>query len=155
MQKLISSHELQKRSESELSALFCTVSKGLVRTKRGSPERRNSLASLENISRARTARMQKCTVIASLLPVPVRAGRPRPASLQFIFFLAGRLNLFGIGLLRLCRLFGGRFRGKVSDLFESALQVTLRRTGCIGRAIERCGRFQSSGISAARFLRLL
>jgi hypothetical protein len=58
--KLISSYELQKRSESELSALFCTVSKGLVRTKRGSPERRNSLASLENISRARTARMQKC-----------------------------------------------------------------------------------------------
>jgi hypothetical protein len=58
--KLISNHELQKQSESELSALFCTVSKGLVRTKRGSPERRNALASLENISRARVARMQGC-----------------------------------------------------------------------------------------------
>ena len=56
--KLIANHELQKRSESELSALFCTVSKGLVRTKRGSPERRNALASLENISRARVARMR-------------------------------------------------------------------------------------------------
>ncbi|MGA2607204.1 MAG: hypothetical protein ABSH01_07070 [Terriglobia bacterium] len=58
--KLISNHELQKRSESELSALFCTVSKGLVRTVRGSPERRNALASLENISRARVARMLAC-----------------------------------------------------------------------------------------------
>ena len=58
--KLIGSHELQKRSESELSALFCTVSKGLVRTKKGSPERRNALASLENISRARSLRMREC-----------------------------------------------------------------------------------------------
>ena len=60
MQKLISSHELQKRSESELSALFCAVWKGLVRTKKGSPERRNALASLENISRARCLRMREC-----------------------------------------------------------------------------------------------
>ena len=58
--KLISTHELQKRSQSELSALFCTVSKGLVRTRRGSPERRNALASLENISRARAVRMSTC-----------------------------------------------------------------------------------------------
>jgi len=58
--KLISNHELQKHSESELSALFCTVSKGLVRTDRGSPERRNALASLENISRARVARRLTC-----------------------------------------------------------------------------------------------
>jgi hypothetical protein len=58
--KLMLTHELQKRTESELSALFCTVSKGLVRTKRGSPERRNALASLENISRARAVRMQGC-----------------------------------------------------------------------------------------------
>ena len=55
--KLISNHELQRWSESELSALFCTVSKELVRTKRESPERRNALASLENISRARAMRM--------------------------------------------------------------------------------------------------
>ena len=58
--KLISSHELQERSESELSALFCTVSKGLIRTKKGSPERRNALASLENINRARSLRMTEC-----------------------------------------------------------------------------------------------
>ena len=58
--KLISNHELQKRSESELSALFCTVSKGLIRTKKGSPERRNALASLENINRARSLRMPEC-----------------------------------------------------------------------------------------------
>ena len=58
--RLISNQELQKRSESELSALFCTVSKGLVRTKKGSPERRNALASLENISRARSLRMREC-----------------------------------------------------------------------------------------------
>jgi hypothetical protein len=56
--KLISNHELQKRSDSELSALFCTVSQGLVRTRRESPERRNALASLENISRARAVRMR-------------------------------------------------------------------------------------------------
>jgi hypothetical protein len=58
--RLISSHELQQRSESELSALFRTVSEGLVRTRRGSPERRNALASLENISRMRAERMSTC-----------------------------------------------------------------------------------------------
>jgi hypothetical protein len=55
--KVLSSHELQKRSDSELSALFRTVSQGLVRTARESPERRNCLASLENISRQRAARI--------------------------------------------------------------------------------------------------
>lgn len=58
--KLISTHELHERSESELSALFCLVSKGLIRTQKGSPERRNALASLENISRARSLRMTEC-----------------------------------------------------------------------------------------------
>ena len=60
MPRLILNLELQQRSESELSALFCTVSKGLIRSARGSPERRNSLASLENISRARVSRMSAC-----------------------------------------------------------------------------------------------
>jgi len=55
--RLISHHELQQRSDSELSALFCAVSKGLVRTRRETPERRNALASLENIGRARAVRM--------------------------------------------------------------------------------------------------
>ena len=55
--KLISNFELNKQSDSELSALFGHVSKDLVRTKRQSAERRNALASLENISRARAQRM--------------------------------------------------------------------------------------------------
>jgi hypothetical protein len=55
--KLISNIELDRRSDNELSAMFCYVSKGLVRTERNSPERRNALASLENISRARAQRM--------------------------------------------------------------------------------------------------
>jgi hypothetical protein len=54
--KLISNYELNKYSDSELSALFCTVSTGLVSTQRGSAERRNALASLENITRALLAR---------------------------------------------------------------------------------------------------
>lgn len=58
--KVISNYELQDRGEGELSALFCTVSKSLVRTARGSAERRNALASLENISRARAAHMLAC-----------------------------------------------------------------------------------------------
>ena len=55
--KLISNHELLERSESELSELFRAVSERLVRSERGSPERRNALVSLENISLARAARM--------------------------------------------------------------------------------------------------
>jgi hypothetical protein len=55
--KLISNYELQKRSDSELSRLFHTVSQGLVLSGKGSPERRNALASLENISRARAVRI--------------------------------------------------------------------------------------------------
>jgi hypothetical protein len=55
--KLITNHELQKLTERELSALFSTVSKGLVRTRRESPERTNVLASLENISLARAVLM--------------------------------------------------------------------------------------------------
>jgi hypothetical protein len=55
--KLITNHELQKLTERELSAFFSTVSKGLVFTRRQSPERRNALASLENISLARAVRM--------------------------------------------------------------------------------------------------
>jgi hypothetical protein len=55
--KLISNSELDRHSDDELAALFCHFSKGLVRTKRHSPERRNALASLENISRALAQRM--------------------------------------------------------------------------------------------------
>jgi hypothetical protein len=58
--RLISNYELQTHNEKELSAIFCRVSKNLVLTQKGSPERRNALASLENISRARRARMLAC-----------------------------------------------------------------------------------------------
>jgi hypothetical protein len=55
--KLISAYELHRRSENELSDLFGKVSKGLVLTQHGSPERRNALATLENIARARRMKM--------------------------------------------------------------------------------------------------
>ena len=55
--KLITTHELNRRSLNELSALFAQVSRGLVSTQRGTPERRNALATLENIARARRVKM--------------------------------------------------------------------------------------------------
>jgi hypothetical protein len=55
--KLISAYELHRRSQNELSVLFGQVSRGLVLTQAGTPERRNALASLENISRARRERL--------------------------------------------------------------------------------------------------
>lgn len=50
--RLITTIELGERSESELRVLFGMVSKALAQTERGTPERRNGLASLENISHA-------------------------------------------------------------------------------------------------------
>ena len=58
--KLITAHELNKCSDSELSALFHAAWSSLIRTKRGSAERSNALASLENISRARSSRRYGC-----------------------------------------------------------------------------------------------
>jgi len=55
--KMISAHELHRRSANELSALFGEISRGLVLTERGTPERRNALATLENIERARRQKM--------------------------------------------------------------------------------------------------
>ena len=55
--KIIINHELAGRNECELSVLFHLVSKQLPLTAPCSPERRNILASLENISRARLAAM--------------------------------------------------------------------------------------------------
>jgi len=55
--KLISAHELNRRSLNELSELFGQVSRGLVRTQHGTPERRNALATLENIARAQRLKM--------------------------------------------------------------------------------------------------
>lgn len=55
--RLVTKMELDNKTEPQLSALFRAVSLNLVRTRRGTPERRNALASLENISRARVSRM--------------------------------------------------------------------------------------------------
>lgn len=55
--RLITHFELAQRSDHELSALFAAVTRDLARTEPGSPERRNALASLENIRRARAARL--------------------------------------------------------------------------------------------------
>ena len=51
--RLISNTELHRLSEVELSVLFQKVSQALVTTRRETAERRNALASLENIARAR------------------------------------------------------------------------------------------------------
>lgn len=55
--KLVSTFELHRRSANELSELFGQVSRGLARTQRDSPERRNALATLENIARERRVRL--------------------------------------------------------------------------------------------------
>jgi hypothetical protein len=55
--RLISSLELHNHSTHELAALFCRVSARLTQTGRDTPERRNALASLENISHARAKRL--------------------------------------------------------------------------------------------------
>ena len=57
--KLISSYELAHRTEPELAALFGQVSKILTLTEEESAARRNALASLENISRARINRVHR------------------------------------------------------------------------------------------------
>lgn len=52
MNKLMTIAELQYRSETELRALFRQTTLALARSAAHSPERRNGLATLENISRA-------------------------------------------------------------------------------------------------------
>lgn len=52
MNRLMTIAELQHRTESELRALFRQASQALARTSAGTPERRNNLATLDNISRA-------------------------------------------------------------------------------------------------------
>jgi hypothetical protein len=56
--RLISNIELYRLTEKELSGLFHKVSQALVTTRPESPERRNALASLENIARQRASVMQ-------------------------------------------------------------------------------------------------
>lgn len=54
MSTLLTIAELQHRTESELRALFRQASQALARTAINTPERRNGLATLENISRVMT-----------------------------------------------------------------------------------------------------
>lgn len=51
MSGIITTSELENRNKQELSALFCKVSQQVAKSEPGSPERRNALASLENINR--------------------------------------------------------------------------------------------------------
>lgn len=51
MNRLLTIVELQYRTEAELRALFRQATQALARTAAGTPERRNNLATLENISR--------------------------------------------------------------------------------------------------------
>lgn len=53
--RLLTSFELAGRTEEDLASLFRTASQALSRTERGSAERRNGLATLENIGRALVA----------------------------------------------------------------------------------------------------
>ncbi len=55
MSKLITANELAGKSIPELRAVYRAAHDDLVRSEPGSPERRNALASLENISRALAA----------------------------------------------------------------------------------------------------
>lgn len=56
MDRLITRSELTGRTTSELSALFRLAAEALARSRPGSPERRDALASLDNIARERASR---------------------------------------------------------------------------------------------------
>lgn len=53
---MITTFELTNCTDKELTAMFAMASRALVQTNRVTPERRNLLASLENISRVRAGR---------------------------------------------------------------------------------------------------
>lgn len=56
--RLITPDELSIRTDVELQSLFNSVSKELARTEANSVERRNALATLENIERVRAKRFR-------------------------------------------------------------------------------------------------
>jgi hypothetical protein len=56
MCRIITASELEIKTNIELSALFREVSQEIANSEAGSPERRNALASLDNISRAMRSR---------------------------------------------------------------------------------------------------
>ena len=57
--KTISETDLTSRTDSELAVLFHEVSNALAQTKPGSIERREVIASLQNISRERSVRHRR------------------------------------------------------------------------------------------------
>lgn len=59
MNRLITRSELAGRSDGALAALFRQVSQDLAQTAPGSAERRNALATLENITRERAVRAHR------------------------------------------------------------------------------------------------
>jgi hypothetical protein len=58
--RLITDSELANRTDLELAILFHVASQALGRTRPGSPERQAVIASLQNISRARSVRHKQC-----------------------------------------------------------------------------------------------
>lgn len=54
--RLISDSELTRRSDAELAVLFQKAAQALATTKLDTPERRNAVASLQNIGRERARR---------------------------------------------------------------------------------------------------
>jgi hypothetical protein len=56
--RLITQHELAQRSDKDLSSLFLEATQALITSAPESAERRNALATMENISRERRARCQ-------------------------------------------------------------------------------------------------
>ena len=54
---LFTNETLRKKSVLELRGLYCSVFNALIRSERGSANRRNALASLENITRELNARL--------------------------------------------------------------------------------------------------
>jgi len=51
--QLITTYELKGRTEIQLNAIFAAATCAMVRSNPQTPERRNALATLENITRAR------------------------------------------------------------------------------------------------------
>jgi hypothetical protein len=57
--KLITAGELDNKTFSEISSMFCKLAAKLPHTEPGSIERTNGIASLENLTRALAARQMK------------------------------------------------------------------------------------------------
>ena len=57
--KLLTIFELATRSEKELHAIYRNVFNELAKSKEGSADRRNAIASLENIERALISRLSR------------------------------------------------------------------------------------------------